>query len=163
MKQDRYITFAEFVHNSGMKEATIKRRIRQDGIAGITKTPEGYHVLSGTRYPCDIHRYKLKDSADRRYVLLKMISEYRYISHIDLRIEHAQFKTMLAELLAAELIQPNHLANEYGANAYDCTLKGDELLKKNTRDSKQELSQLMVNVSRIALDLAAIVSKYYVL
>ena len=52
------------------------------------------------------------------------------ISHKELKVEHPQFVDMLKDLLSAGLIQPNHLSNQYGANAYDCSMKGDELLKK---------------------------------
>ena len=34
-----------------------------------------FDILKGTRHPGEFHRYKMINSADRRYVLLKVISE----------------------------------------------------------------------------------------
>ena len=53
-KEITYISFDEFVNNSGVKESTIKRRYKL--IPGITKSNAGFTVVSGTRYPCDLHR-----------------------------------------------------------------------------------------------------------
>lgn len=144
-KKIEYIPFQEFVSNSGVKESTIKRKYKQ--IPGIQKTKNGYSVVSGTRYPCDLHRYKLKNSGDKRYVLLKMISEYKYITHKDLRIEHQQFQDMLRDLLSANLIQRNYLCNEYGANAYDCSVLGDELLRNTDKAAKNEIINLIASAT----------------
>ena len=118
---NEHITIEEFVNIAGVKESTIKKR--KNSIPGLKYENDKFIILSGTRYPCDLHRYKLKNSADRRYALLKMISEYKYISHNELRIYPEQFVELLRELLAAGLIKENHLSNHFGANAYDCTEK----------------------------------------
>ena len=144
-KKIEYIPFQEFVSNSGVKESTIKRKYKQ--IPGIQKTKNGYSVVSGTRYPCDLHRYKLKNSGDKRYVLLKMISEYKYITHKDLRIEQQQFQDMLRDLLSAKLIQQNHLCNNYGANAYDCTVLGDEFIQRTDNATKNDLVKLIASAT----------------
>lgn len=136
-----YISFDEFVNNSGMKEKTVIRNWKR--IPGITKTEQGFQVMSGTRYPCDLHRYKLNDSGEKRYALLKAISQYKYITHVDLKIEQLQFLDMLRDLLAAKLIQRNHLSNSYGANAYDCSPLGDQLIKKTDKAAKKELLELI--------------------
>ena len=65
-KNAKYIPFEEFVEKVSVKESTIKRRYKE--IPGITKTENGFAVLSGTRYPCDLHRYKLSTSAKKRYI-----------------------------------------------------------------------------------------------
>ena len=70
--------------------------------------------------------------------LLKAISKYQYISHKELRDEQKQVEDMLRDLLSAGLIRPNNLSNTYGANAYDCTAKGDELLKQKESNAKNE-------------------------
>ena len=72
-KEIEYISFDEFVNNTGRAESTIKKRYKD--IPGITKTKDGFKVISGTRYPCDLHRHKFKNSGDRRYALLKAISQ----------------------------------------------------------------------------------------
>lgn len=117
------ITLEEFSKIAGIKESTIKRKSKN--IPGIVHEKREYRVVSGTRYPCDIHRYRINNSEDRRYILLMMISKYKYITNSDLQLYHEQFVEMLKELLAAGLIKENHLCNHYGANAYDCTEKGE--------------------------------------
>ena len=114
MSNNNYISFDEFVENSGFKKKTVINRIKKNEIPGITIREDKYFVLSGTRYPCDIHRYKLKDSSKRRYVLLKSISEYKYISHRELKIEENQFVEMIKDLLCEGLIRENNLSNKYG-------------------------------------------------
>ena len=128
----RYISMEEFANKVGIKESTIKKRYRD--IPGITKEGNTFTILSGTRYPCDKRRIKPKDSGDRRYLLLRTISDYRYISHEHLMLEEKQFNDMLVEFLQAGLIKKNGLCNPLGANAYDCTAKGDALLKKQKND-----------------------------
>ena len=104
-------------------------------------------VVSGTRYPCDLHRYGLKNSGEKRFALLKMISQYKYVTHKDLKIEHKQFQDMLRELLSAGLIQHNNLCNSYGANAYDCSPRGDELLKLSEQKAKSEIVNLIASAA----------------
>lgn len=144
-KKIEYISFNEFVNNTRLAESTIKKRYKE--IPGITKTKDGFQVVSGTRYPCDFHRYKFKNSGDRRYALLKAISQYRYVTHKDLRIEHKQFEDMLRDLLSAGLIQQNNLFNTYGANAYDCTPAGDKLLQRTDKYAKTELVNLIASTA----------------
>lgn len=125
-KNKEYIDFDEFVNISGVKKSTIIKKYKK--IPGIEKYGKEYRVLSGTRYLfSDIHKYKLNNSYKKRYVLLKAISKFRYISHKELLVEQKQFVQMLNELLSAELIKPNNLSNSYGANAYDCTEMGAKL------------------------------------
>ena len=140
-----YISLEEFACIAGVSESTIKRN--RENIPGVVYSKRKYKVLSGTRYPCDIHRYKIKDSADRRYVLLKMISEYRYITNLDLQLYHEQFVEMLRELLSAGLIKENSLPNHYGANAYDCTEKGDKLLHLKKVESTKQITDLVASAA----------------
>ncbi len=144
-KEIEYISFDEFVNNTGRAESTIRKRYKE--IPGITKTKDGFKVVSGTRYPCDLHRRKFKNSGDRRYALLKAISQYQYVTHKDLRVEHRQFEDMLRGLLSAGLIQQNYLFNTYGANAYDCTPIGDELIQRTEKDAKNELVNLVASAA----------------
>ena len=137
-----YIEFDEFVNNCKVSKRTVEKRYKE--IPGIYKTGNGFKVLSGTRYPCKIKNYKnLDDGYKKRYVLLKEISRYRYISHKDLRIEQRQFKDMLGELLSAGLIKRNNLCNEFGANAYDCTIKGNKLINKKEKECIKEIMMLI--------------------
>ena len=145
--KEKYISFEEFVLNVGLKRETIIKNYKK--IPGIKKTDSGFIVLSGTRYPCDLHRYKLKTSGEKKYVLLKTISQYKYISHKELRIEKPQFESMLKELLSAQLIRYNGLTNCYGANAYDCTILGDEILAKKKSVAIKEMLKSIAEVAGI--------------
>ena len=46
-KEIEYISFDEFVNNTGRAESTIKKRYKE--IPDITKTQKGFRVISGTR------------------------------------------------------------------------------------------------------------------
>ena len=132
-----YIDFDDFVKSSGVKESTIKRRYKQ--IPGITKTQKGFRVISGTRYPYNIGNTNIEDSASKRFTLLKAISKYKYISNKELRLEPPQFEKMLRDLLFAGLIECNNLSNFYGANAYDCTPQGEELISQKDKAARESL------------------------
>ena len=136
----RYISMEEFAKKVGVKEETVKKRYQE--IPGITKEGNTFTILSGTRYPCDKRRIKPKNSGDRRYLLLRTIGDYRYISHEHLMLEEKQFDDMLAEFLQAGLIKKNGLCNSFGANAYDCTAKGDAVLKKQKKEAIHDLTIL---------------------
>lgn len=138
------VTIDDFIKIARVKESTIKRN--KNRIPGLTYYKGKYNIIEGTRYPCpSLHKYKIKDSADKRYVLLKTISEYRYISHLDLGLYHPQFVKMLKELLDAGLIKPNNMANHYGANFYDCTRKGDLVIKKEKIKAVTEITNLVAS------------------
>lgn len=144
-KKIDYIDFDVFVRNSGVKESTVKKNYKR--IPGISKSGEEFYVISGTRYPYNIRNAKLNDYAGKLYVLLKAISEYKYISHQELRIESKQFEAMLRELLSAGLIQNNHLSNNYGANAYDCTLLGAEQIKRTDKALKNDIINMIASAA----------------
>ena len=144
-KEVSYIEFDEFINNSGVKESTIKRNYKH--IPGLIKNGKEFRVISGTRYPYNLGNTKIEDSASKRYVLLKAISNYKYISHKELRVEYHQFETMLRELLSSGLIQRNNLSNTYGANAYDCTCLGDKLISHKDRKAKQELLNMIAETA----------------
>lgn len=135
------ISIEDFVKIAGVKESTIRKK--KNKIPGLSYNKGIYTIIDGTRYPCYVHKYKIKNSSDRRYLLLKAISEYRYISHLDLGLYHPQFIEMIRELLDAGLIQPNNMENYYGANFYDCTRKGDEVLKQRKCKAIHEISSLV--------------------
>lgn len=141
------IDIDEFVIITNKKEKTIRNNRHK--IPGLKYDKGVYIIEKGTRYPCDLHRYKIKDSADRRYVLLKTISEYKYICNKDLKLYQEQFVSLLGELLEAGLISENNMPNHYGANAYDCTPKGDQLLKETKNKAKKEISNIVASAAGI--------------
>ena len=145
-KKKEYIEFDDFVSNTGFRKSTVERNYKK--IPGIEKKNGKYTVLSGTRYWfSDLHRYKIDDSYEKRFVLLKAISKFRYIGHKELRVEKLQFDKMLRDLLSAGLIEPNNLSNCYGANAYDVTDKGASLIHKNDKTAKKELITTIAEVA----------------
>lgn len=145
-KKKEYIKFEDFVSYTGLRKSTVVKNYKK--IPGIEKKNSKYTVLSGTRYWfSDLHRYKIDDSYQKRFVLLKAISKFRYISHKELRIEKPQFDKMLRDLLSAELIEPNNLSNCYGANAYDVTDKGATLMHKSDKIAKIELITAIAEVA----------------
>ena len=87
--EENTISICEFIAIAHVKESTIKKNAAR--IPGLEYSRGRFKILKGTRYPGDFHRYKLKDSAERRYVLLKAISEYKYINHQMLRLHKEQF------------------------------------------------------------------------
>ena len=145
-KKKEYIKFEDFVSYTGLRKSTVVKNYKK--IPGIEKKNSKYTVLSGTRYWfSDLHRYKIDDSYQKRFVLLKAISKFRYISHKELRIEKPQFDKMLRDLLSAELIEPNNLSNCYGANAYDVTDKGAALTHKSDKTAKVELVNIIAEAA----------------
>ena len=62
---NEHITIEEFVNIAGVKESTIKKR--KNSIPGLKYENDKFIILSGTRYPCDLHRYKLKNSARQHH------------------------------------------------------------------------------------------------
>lgn len=142
MSKQNHISFDEFVNYSGCKKGTVIKRCKKNEIPGITEKDKEYLVLSGTRYPYNVRGNKFKNSAKRRYVLLKAISEFKYISHFELKMEKRQFNDMIKEFLEYGLIRENNLSNKFGANPYDCTIEGDELLKRKDINSKKELADI---------------------
>ena len=80
--------------------------------------------------------------------LLKTISQYKYVNHKDLKggISTVSGHTV-RNLLSADLIQRNNLSNDYVANAYDCSVLGDELLQKADKASKAELINLLAGTT----------------
>ena len=141
-KNESKTTIQEVLKTACVNEATVKKN--KDKVPGLTYAEGVYDIVEGTRYPCDYHRYKMKDSADRRYLLLKAISEYKYINHDSLKVYQEQFVDLIGDLLKAGLIRENHLFNHYGANAYDCTPLGDNLLKKQNTEALREIAELVV-------------------
>lgn len=139
------VSIEEFASISHVNKNTVKRNAKR--IPGLKYENGTFTILKGTRYPGDFHRYKMKNSAEKRYVLLKAISEYKYIDHTTLRLYKEQFDDLLRELLDAELISENHLYNHYGANAYDCTAKGDEMLKRKQTEGVEALAALVASTA----------------
>lgn len=135
------VSIEDFLQIAQVKLNTVKKN--RNKIPGLSYINGSFDIVKGTRYPIDLHRYKIKNSADRRYLLLLAISQYKYIDHLILGVYQEQFEDLLKELLDGELIKPNHLYNEYGANAYDCTIKGDEIIKLKKEESVKKITEIV--------------------
>lgn len=138
MNKDK-VTIDEFLAIAGVTKKTVIKNSAK--IPGLTYENGTFDILKGTRYPGDYHRYRLKNSAEKRYVLLKAISDYKYIDYLKLKVYQEQFVEFLRELLNAGLIKENKLYNNYGANAYDCTTKGDKLLKQTQKEAIEDITK----------------------
>ena len=139
---EKLMTAEDFAQKNGIPLARVKQNWEK--IPGSVNRNGEIFFWPGSRYPFNIGFHKLETSADKRYVLLKAISKYRYISHKELRLEEKQFDAMLEDYLSTKLIEPNNLGNTYGANAYDITKDGSDFLdsivdKKRERRNKEIL------------------------
>ena len=135
------VSIEDFLQIANVNRSTVKRNKKK--IPGLIYENGKFDIVKGTRYPIDIHRHKIENSADRRYLLLLAISQYKYIDHLKLGVYQEQFEDLLKELLDGELIKPNHLYNEYGANAYDCTSKGDEIIKLRKGEAIKQITKVV--------------------
>lgn len=121
-----YITLDEFANQYGKKPATIRKRA--DEIPGLVYTKDGYLVLRGTRYPCNIANYRIDSNAKRRYLLLKAIDANKYISCTELSMDEEEFEQLLLQSVKFGLIEKRNLPNQAGANGYICTPDGENFL-----------------------------------
>ena len=137
---ENYISIEDFASISGVKVNTVKKRWKE--IPGIKYENGKFLVQEGTRYPFNMRHCNLKDSDTRRYILLLAISEYKYIDAKKLEVYPKQFHKLLKELYEAGLIEENHLGNNQGANTYDCTAKGDQVLKLKKTEAIEEITKL---------------------
>ena len=108
---------------------------------GIIIFPEG------SRYPCDLHRYKFNNQGKRRAALLDAISRYRYVDYTSLRMSEESFKSMIEELTTAELIRKNGASNSYGANGYDTTIKYAEIKGHRITKRITEITKVLASAA----------------
>lgn len=132
-----YISLEEFSEICGVRPTTIKKRYLE--IPGVIRTGNTYQVIEGTRYPVDKRTIRAKNREEKAYVLLKTISEERYISNADLGLYQDQFNELLTDLFNANLIRRNSLGNENGANSYDITLGGSALLRREKESAIEQI------------------------
>lgn len=137
----RTISIEEFAQQCGYKPETIKRNYKE--IPGITKEGSNYVIEYGTRYPFSIKVHKIKNSAEKRYAVLKAISEYKYIDSQMLSVPEESFEFIINDLVERKLIAKNGIDNKRGANGYDCTSLGDEIASKDKGTVTKILSMTM--------------------
>lgn len=137
------ISIEQFIEQTGCKRKTIIKN--KEKIPGLKYIDGEFIIIRGTRYPYNIGANKLKDSEARRYCLLDAINKYKYIDFHILRLDQKQFKKMLKDLLDAGLIEANHLGNNYGANAYDCTNKGIAIMKRHRNEAIKDITDIIAS------------------
>ena len=140
--ENNYIELSKFAKRVNRSESTIKRRFSE--IPVIKKENNKYFVLKGTRYPLKISSFgKIVDDYDRRRILLKAISEEKYIDCDMLGVYQETFEKYLGDYLTADLIYKNNLPNNYGANAYNCTQKGSEVARLRKEQAREKIAKEM--------------------
>ena len=144
-EMEEYISVKDFAKRYNIKEKTVKKRL--DSIPGIVVEGGLYFIKDSARYPADKRWFKASDSAGKRYELLKAISRYRYVDYKMLSVSRQSFNTMLNQLISAEIIEENGSNNSDGANSYDCTYKGDKLLKEKKKEGIRLLSECLGIIS----------------
>ena len=134
------ISLKEFAERISVSEEWILRR--QHEVPGIEKVGDEVRVRRGTRWPLKMN-FKMDTAEEKRYVLLRAISEFKYIDAKMLKIEEKSFELMLREFLKTGIIAKNGTGNTYGANGFDCTSKGDDIIKKRKSRAMEELSRII--------------------
>lgn len=131
-----YMTIEEFSEMVQKKPSTIKARWKD--IPGVKKVNGSFVVMNGTRYPVK-NNFKARNSEERRYHLLRAIYENKYIDATTLGIYQNSFKLLLKDLIDGGYICENGSLNQYGANYYDCTQKGESYFKNYNKKKSKEL------------------------
>ena len=134
------MTIEEFLIISDVKERTIHKH--KNDIPGLTYINGKYKIIDGTRYPYNLGNSKLKDQSDKILALLKATSRNRYIDHRKLKLQKKQFERLLNELERNSYIEENGTNNPYGANAYDLTFEGTQLMNLSKNAAVKKLSEL---------------------
>ena len=139
------MTVSELASISAISEKQLKKRWKK--IPGALKEHGIITFPDGSRYPFDVHRYKFNNQMKRRLALLDAISHYRYVDHISLKMSEESFKSLIEELVAADLIKKNGTCNQYGANGYDTTLRYDEMNTYNISKKIDEITSLIASAT----------------
>lgn len=128
MANREYITLETFLDQCGLKEQTIYKN--RNKIKGLEYSNGEYKIPEGTRYPFNIGHNKLKNSYNKRYLILKAIGENRYIDSKMLHMSDNDFEEMVKQLFKSKLICRTHTKNKYGVNMYILEDAAEKLLKE---------------------------------
>ena len=139
------MTVSELSIISAISEKQVTKRWKE--IRGAKKEDGVISFPEGSRYPFDLHRYKLINQEKRRLALLDAISCYRYVDNVSLKMPEESFKSLVKELCDAGLIRKNGTHNQYGANAYDTTIRYDEIRSHNIRKRISEITNIVASAS----------------
>ena len=133
----------ELANISNVKLSTIERRQRSKPIPGIRIINNRYDVMEGTRYPYSMRGKRASESAKKRFYLLEAIYLRRFIDSVSLGVEPREFDQYLAELLQNDLIMKMNWENQYGANGYITTPKGDRVFAEEKKGQFIMYSQIV--------------------
>ena len=134
------MTLREFSLQCGISENQIRKRYKE--IGGVEYIDGEWIIPNGTRYPAK--RLHHVDSFEEKvYALLKATSEYRYIDSKILHIPDESFNVIISVLLQQGWIQTNGIENPYGANHYDLTLIGANIINQRRYKSIEAISAMI--------------------
>lgn len=141
---------------SGVKVETIVKRHKKTAIPGIMIIDNRYRVMEGTRYPYSMSGKKIKASSEKkRFYLFEAISLHRYIDAEMLGVEQREFDRYIEEFLQKRLIQRMNWENQYGANGYITTPRGDQVFTVDKNEQMLELARIMGTAVGTAIGTAA--------
>ena len=115
------MTITDLAKYSNINERRIREHFKE--IKGFTEDDGEIRFPEGSRYPFDLHRYKLTDINKRRCALLDATCKFMYIDSAMLGLPEESFAAMLEELVRAGFLRYNGSDNKYGANAFDTTIE----------------------------------------
>lgn len=126
---------------SGVKLSTILNNWKK--IPGITKTPFGYSVTEGTRYPYSMRGKRNLNADKKHFYILDAIFNDKYIDQEMLCCERSDFETYLDDLLAQGLIRKRNCVNQYGANGFLTTPKADAIFRNKRVNQFSEYARIL--------------------
>lgn len=140
------MTIKELADISAVSIKTARQKINT--IPGIVRTEDGeYEIPEGSRYPYDVHRYKLDSIGKRCAALLDATYRYRFVDHEILKMPRESFETLIQELLGAGLLRRNGSLNRFGANRYDTTLVYEMMSTKKTNNRIKAIADVIGSAS----------------
>lgn len=131
MELKEYISLEDFSKICGISIKQIKKRYQE--IPGIIYIDNSFKVLIGTKYPYSMRGIKKQslDKNNRKYNILKAVSQSKYIDGKMLGLYDYQFSEYVIELCLEGLIKYNEACpNKYAANSFELTSEGELFLNK---------------------------------
>lgn len=135
------MTVEELAKISQISEKTVRKRYAE--VKGADNSGSDIVFPEGSRFPFDIHRYKMNNMSKRTDALLKAVFRFMYIDAYMLSMTEESFQSLIEELLNADLLNKNGSKNNYGANCYDTTLKYSNIAKMETKKRYSVLASML--------------------
>lgn len=133
-----------FASRYGYSEKTIKKNIHR--IEGAWKEGQDYCIPDSARYPYRMGHTSIQTREDKRYVVLRATSEYRYVDEKMLGLSKTSFRTIVDELTSQGLLINNNSNDVHGVNMYDTSSKADEMLKGGKKKAMVEIGKAVAEI-----------------